>query len=181
MMAMDTQLIESIIQRHRTRPGATLPLLHDIQAEFGYIPKQTIPLIADGLNLSRAEIFGVISFYADFRTEPPGRHIVQVCRGEACQAKGGGELEKHACQSLGIDFHETTVDQAITLEPVFCLGNCGCSPSVRVGDQILGRVDTACFDELIDELRQPLRKPGNATAPNAGKDNSGINGQEGKG
>jgi formate dehydrogenase subunit gamma len=160
-MLMDTQLIDSIIQRHRSRPGATLPLLHDIQAQYGYIPKQSIPLIAEGLNLSRAEVFGVISFYADFRTEPPGRHIVQVCRGEACQAQGGQQLERHACRSLGIEFHETTADQAISLEPVFCLGNCGCSPSVRVGDQILGRVDCDSFDELMAELRQP----GNRTTP----------------
>lgn len=162
---MDTQLIDSIIQRHRSRPGATLPLLHEIQAQFGYIPKQSIPLIAEGLNLSRAEIFGVISFYADFRTDPPGRHIVQVCRGEACQAKGGQQLEQFACRSLGIEFHETTTDQAITLEPVFCLGNCGCSPSVRVGDQILGRIDCDGFAELIAELRQPGNRSTPATQP----------------
>lgn len=151
---MDTELIQSIIDRHRHTPGATLPLLHDIQAQFGYIPKPSIPLIADGLNLSRAEIFGVISFYADFRTDPPGKHVVQVCRGEACQAKGGQQLEHHAQSSLGVQFHQTTADGSVTLDPIFCLGNCGCSPSIRIGDEIYGRVDPARFDELIGQLGQ---------------------------
>ncbi|HMO15969.1 MAG TPA: formate dehydrogenase subunit gamma [Pirellulaceae bacterium] len=152
-MGNDSTRIAAIADKHRSRPGATLPILHDIQAEYGYIPDEAVPIVAETLNLSRAEIHGVITFYADFRTTPPGRHIVQVCRGEACQAKGGEALEEHAKKKLGVDFHETTADQNVTLEPVFCLGNCGCSPSVRVGDEILGRVDAERFNELLDELR----------------------------
>ncbi len=151
-MTYDLQRIEGIIEAHRHRPGATLPILHDIQHEVGYIPADAIPLIASALNLSRAEIYGTITFYADFRLEPAGRHVVQVCRGEACQAKGGGRLEAHARQRLGVDFHGTTADRRVTLEPVFCLGNCGCSPSVRVADEIYGRVDEELFDEIIDQL-----------------------------
>ncbi|MEQ1904871.1 MAG: formate dehydrogenase subunit gamma [Pirellulaceae bacterium] len=153
-MTQPTSRIEAIVEAHRLRPGATLPILHDIQADFGYIPDEAIGIIATGLNLSRAEIFGVVTFYADFRTTAPGRHVVQVCRGEACQAMGGEALECHAKSKLGVDFHGTSSDKSITLEPVFCLGNCGCSPSVRVGDEILGRVDPDSFDELVDELRK---------------------------
>jgi formate dehydrogenase subunit gamma len=151
---MDIAKIESIVESHRVLAGATLPILHEIQAAYGYIPPEAIPVIAEGLNLSRAEIHGVVTFYADFHTQPRGRHIVQVCRGEACQAKGSGKLEDHAKSKLGCDFHETTVDNFATLEPVYCLGNCGCSPSLRIGDEVYGRVDEDRFDELLSELRQ---------------------------
>lgn len=150
---MDTATIQAIVDAHQHRPGATLPILHDIQAALGFIPDEAIAIVAHGLNLSRAEIYGVVTFYADFRTTPPGRHILQICRGEACQAKGSRDLEAHARRALGIDFHETTADGAISLEPVFCLGNCACSPSVRLGDEILGRVDAAVFDDLVAEAR----------------------------
>jgi formate dehydrogenase subunit gamma len=152
-MTYDTNRIEAIIDAHRHRPGATLPILHDIQEAVGYVPEESIPLIADALNLSRAEIYGAVTYYSDFRMQPAGRHIVQVCRGEACQAKGGCDLEEHAKRSLGVDFHETTRDREITLEPVFCLGNCACSPSMRVGDEIFGRVDEVTFDEVIRDLK----------------------------
>jgi formate dehydrogenase subunit gamma len=145
--------LETLVAQHAQRPGAMLPILHEIQAAFGFIPPSAIPLVAHALNVSRAEVYGVITFYADFRTEPPGRAIIQVCRGEACQAKGGCELEAHAKRSLGIDYHQTTPDQAVTLEPVYCLGNCACSPSVRVGDEIYGRVDAAMFDEWVAEAK----------------------------
>jgi len=151
---IDTTQIDSIIQAHRHRPGATLPILHAIQHEIGFIPDEAIPLIADGLNLSRAEIYGVITFYADFRQTPPGRHVLQLCRGEACQSMGSELLEEHAKVVLGIDYHETSSDQAITLEPVYCLGNCACSPSLRYGDRVLGRVDRKRLDLLLQELRQ---------------------------
>jgi len=150
---MDLSRVQAIVEKHAGRPGATLPILHDIQAELGYIPDEAIAVVAEGLNLSRAEIFGVVTFYADFRREPVGKHLVQVCRGEACQAMGGRKLEEHACQSLGCEFHQTTADGAVSLEPVFCLGNCACSPSIRIGDEIYGRVDEGQFDELIGELR----------------------------
>jgi formate dehydrogenase iron-sulfur subunit len=115
--------------------------------------RRPCPLIATALNQSRAEIHGVISFYHHFRSTPPGRTVVQVCRAESCQARGGVTLEEHARRSLGIDWHETTADGAISLEPVYCLGNCACSPSIRVGDEILGRVSCEGFDALVDTLR----------------------------
>ncbi|MBL8854676.1 MAG: formate dehydrogenase subunit gamma [Planctomycetaceae bacterium] len=145
--------LETLVARHAQRLGAMLPILHEIQAEYGFIPSPAISVVAHALNVSRAEVYGVITFYADFRTEPPGRSIIQVCRGEACQAKGGCELEAYAKRSLGIDFHQTTPDHAVTLEPVFCLGNCACSPSVRVGEEVYGRVDAATFDELVAEAK----------------------------
>ena len=151
---MDPSRVESIIAEHHSRPGALLPILHAIQDELGYIPPESIASIADGLNISRAEVYGVITFYADFRQAPPGRHIVQICRGESCQAMGGEALELLAKQKLGVDYHETSRDDAVTLEPVYCLGNCACSPAVRVGDEILGRVDPQRLEALLRQLRQ---------------------------
>lgn len=144
---------DTLIQLYSEQPGALLPILHAIQAELGFIPAAAIPQIALKLNLSRAEIHGVISFYHHFRTRPAGKHSVQLCGAEACQAVGARALETHAKQMLGIDFHETTADGAITLEAVYCLGNCACGPSLRIDDEIIGRVDTARFDALIDALR----------------------------
>jgi len=142
-----------VIERFRDLPGGLLPLLHALQDELGHIPEETIPDIAAALNLSRAEVHGVISFYHDFRTEPAGRHRVQICRAEACQAMGSRALEAHAKTSLGVDFGDTTQDGAITLESVYCLGNCACSPSVRVDERIHARVDATRFDELIATLK----------------------------
>jgi formate dehydrogenase subunit gamma len=140
------------VTQYRAVPGGLLPLLHAIQAELGYVPDATVPAIATGLNLSRAEVHGVISFYHDFKTHPVGRHTVQICRAEACQSMGSRQLEAHAKQALGIDYHETTADGSISLEPVYCLGNCACSPSVRINDDIVARVDAARFDELVAKL-----------------------------
>lgn len=151
---MTTSRIDAIIQAHRTQPGALLPVLHAIQDTLGYIPAEATPLIAKGLNLSRAEVHGVISFYSHFRTTPPGKHILQICRAESCQAMGSAALEQHAKAVLGIDYHQTTADGAITLEPVYCLGNCACSPSIRIGDEVQGRLDNAQLDELLTDLRQ---------------------------
>ena len=150
---MDIARIEVIIEAHRLEPGATLPILHDIQAALGHVPEEAIPLIARALNLSRAEVHGVVSFYHHFHTRPVGRHVVEVCRAESCQAVGGRELEAHAQKALGVAWHQTSADGTFTLEPVYCLGNCACSPSVRVGDQVYGRMDCASFDALVDELR----------------------------
>lgn len=148
-----SQSIQSLIDARRTLPGALLPILHAIQDEFGWVPDEAVPLIAAALHLSRAEVHGVISFYHHFRRTPPGRKVVQVCRAESCQAMGGEALEAHALTSLGVDWHETTADGAVTLEPVYCLGNCACSPSIRVGDDILGRVSCERFDALMTQLR----------------------------
>ena len=145
--------IASIVDQYRDLPGALLPLLHAIQAEFGFVPDDAVPVIASGLNLSRAEVHGVISFYHDFKTHPVGRHSVQICRAEACQAMGSRQLETHAKESLGIDYHQTTADGSISLEPVYCLGNCACSPSVRIDDRIYARVDREKFDSLVADLR----------------------------
>ena len=150
---MDLTRIEAIVDAHRQQPGATLPILHDIQHELGYVPAEAIPVIARALDLSSAEVHGVVSFYHHFHTRPVGKHVVEVCRAESCQAVGGRELEAHAKACLGVDWGQTTMDGAFTLAPVFCLGNCACSPSIRVGDEIHGRVSCESFDALVDELR----------------------------
>ena len=151
-----TALIRSIVEARRTLPGALLPILHAIQDELGWVPATAVPAIAGALALSRAEVHGVISFYHHFRRTPPGRHVVQVCRAESCQAQGAAALETHARQHLGVDFHETTGDGAVTLEPVYCLGNCACSPAIRVDDEILGRVDAERFDAVVAGLRDKV-------------------------
>lgn len=146
------------IDANRHRPGALLPVLHAVQESVGYVPADAVALIAHELNLSRAEVHGVISFYHHFRTHPPGRHVVRICRAEACQALGARALEAHAKKKLGIDFHETTKDGAITLEAVYCLGNCGCGPSVLVDpDDLHARVTPAAFDALVANLREAAK------------------------
>lgn len=147
-IAQTQQIVESL----SSLEGPLLPILHAVQDYFGYVPKESVPVIAKRLNLSRAEVQGVISFYHGFREQPPGRYVLQICRAEACQAMGGRQLENHARQRLGIDFGETTANGQVTLEPVYCLGNCACSPSVRIGDQVYARVDNERFDQLLAEM-----------------------------
>ncbi|GAB1423844.1 MAG TPA: formate dehydrogenase subunit gamma [Ottowia sp.] len=147
--------LHALIDAHRARPGATLPMLHAIQDSFGYVPDEALPMIASALNLSRAEIQGVVSFYPHFRRSPPGRHIVQICRAESCLAMGAEALEAHVKAQLGVDFHQTTADGTVTLEPVYCLGNCACSPAIRVDDDIFGRVSARRFDAIVEELQHP--------------------------
>jgi len=150
--------VHAAIEAHRERPGGLMPLLHAVQDTVGYVPPDAVPLIAHALNLSRAEVHGVISFYHHFRTHAPGRHVVQICRAEACQALGARALEAHAKKSLGIDFHQTTEDGAVTLEAVYCLGNCGCGPSVLVDDDELhARVTPESFDALMRAAREVAR------------------------
>lgn len=148
-----TRAVQASIDKLIAKPGALLPILHDIQEALGYIPPSAVPQIAKALNQSTAEIHGVISFYHQFRTHPVGKHNVEICRAEACQAMGSRALEAHAKSSLGIDYHQTTADGAIFLEPVYCLGNCACSPSVRIGDRVHARVTPERFDALMEELR----------------------------
>lgn len=151
------QSIQTEIDALKHKPGALLPVLHAIQDRVGFVPEGAVPIIAESLGQTRAEVHGVISFYHHFRTSPPGRHVVQVCRAEACQAVGARTLEAHAMESLGIGYHQTTADREITLEAVYCLGNCACGPSIRVSDEVRGRVTPEAFDALVDELRtQPL-------------------------
>jgi formate dehydrogenase subunit gamma len=146
------QITAKAIEQYRELPGALLPLLHAIQKDIGYVPPESVAAIASALGLSRAEVHGVISFYHDFRSAPAGSHILQICRAEACQAMGAGALETHAKHTLGIDYGETTADGAISLEPVYCLGNCACSPSVRIDDAIHARVDADRLDALLAAL-----------------------------
>lgn len=142
------------VNAHRAKPGALLPVLHAVQDALGHVPKDAIALLAQELNLSRAEVHGVVTFYHGFRSEAPGRHVIQLCRAEACQAVGAMQLEAHAKRTLGIDFHATTSDGALTLEPVYCLGNCALGPSVMIdGDKLCGRVTAQRFDQLVGDLR----------------------------
>lgn len=148
----DVQLLQHDIDALKDRPGALLPILHAIQDRFGHIPPAAIPVIANALRHTRADIHGVISFYHHFRQTAPGAHVVQICRAEACQSLGARALEQHARTALGVDFGETTGDRQITLEPVYCLGNCACGPSVRIGNDIYGHVTPGVFDDLVSGL-----------------------------
>ncbi len=146
---------KTIVSDNRHLRGALLPILHALQEEFGYIDEQAIPLLATELNLSRADVHGVVSFYHEFRREKPGRHVIKVCRAEACQAMGANALVDHIKSKLQVDFHGTTADGAFTLEPVFCLGNCALSPAVMIDEHLHGRVSTARFDALAAHTLSP--------------------------
>lgn len=143
--------VQTITTALKDKPGALLPILHAIQDALGYVPAESVPTIADALRLSRAEVHGVISFYHYFRDTPPGKHTIHLCRAESCQAMGGKDLENHVKTRLGIDFHETTKDGQFSLEPVYCLGNCACSPAMQIGNEIYGRVTANSFDTTINE------------------------------
>lgn len=147
-------VVANAVSKYANCPGGLMPLLHEVKASLGYIPKENVPDIARGMGLSRAEVHGVISFYHDFHDHPRGNTTVQVCRAEACQAMGSRQLEAHVKNRLGIDYGETTADGRFSLEPVYCLGNCACSPSVRIDDDIFARVDAARFDELLEGVQQ---------------------------
>jgi formate dehydrogenase subunit gamma len=146
----DEQRVLAIVERHRHRDGPLIEVLHDVQSEFGCIPPGAVAAIARGLNLSRAEVHGVVTFYHHFRTRPPGRHVLQVCRAESCQAAGGRAIEAHAKARLGVDFGQTTADGRFTLEAVYCLGLCACSPAAMLDDEVHGRVTRESLDALID-------------------------------
>ena len=150
-MAPTDPRIARIIEHHKDVEGGLMPLLHAVQEALGYIPEEAIPQIGKGMGLSRAEVHGVISFYHDFRTQPKGEVTVHVCRAEACQAAGARELEFHAKQRLGVDYGGVTEDGRFTLEPVYCLGNCACGPSVRIGDAVYARVTPERFDKLVED------------------------------
>lgn len=143
--------INNILAKFQQQPGPLLLVLHAIQDEFGHIPAAAVPIVADGLNLSRAEVHGVVTFYHYFRQAPSGKHLVQLCRAEACQAMQAEELATHVQRRLQIGFHETTADNKFSLEPVYCLGNCACSPAMMIDGELYGRVSNARFDELLGE------------------------------
>ena len=131
--------------------GALLPILNAVQDAFGYVPTAAVPVIASRQNLSRADVHGVISFYHLYRDRPGGAHTVFLCCAEACQAAGGGALAEHARRRLGVELHGTTADGRFTLEPIYCLGNCACSPAVMVDETLHGRVTPEAFDRLVAE------------------------------
>jgi formate dehydrogenase subunit gamma len=153
----DRRAVEAIARALKDEPGALMPILRRIQDEFGWVPRDCVPLLAEILNLSRAEVYGVVSFYHDFRHAPPGRNVIKVCRAESCQAAGGVALAEHIKRRLGIDFGETTHDRAFTLEAVYCLGNCACSPAAVIDDELIGRLSPARFDETIAHLSRARR------------------------
>lgn len=149
-----TERTKAIVDRLMTLEGPLLPILHEVQGEFGYVPQECLPVIAEALNLSRAEVHGVMTFYHDYRDHPTGRHVLKLCRAEACQSMGGDQLAERVKKALGIDFHDTTLDGAITLEPVFCLGLCSCAPAAMLDGEIHGRLDGAAIDALVQEARR---------------------------
>jgi formate dehydrogenase subunit gamma len=135
-------------------PGALLPILHALQDEFGSIHEEAIPLVAETLNLSKADVHGVVSFYHDFRHSPPGRHVLRICRAEACQSMGCESLVNHVEKRLGVKLGETTPDRSFTVESVYCLGNCALSPSAMLDGRPYGRVSPQVADFLIDSARR---------------------------
>jgi formate dehydrogenase subunit gamma len=143
-----------IIAEHDKLEGATLVILHALQEAFGYVPEPAIPMIATALNLSRAEVHGVFTFYHDFRHEPAGRHVLKICRAEACQAAGGDALAARAEAKLGISLGSTTSDARVTLEPIYCLGLCATAPSAMLDGRLVGRLDEARIDALVAEAQR---------------------------
>jgi formate dehydrogenase subunit gamma len=132
--------------------GASLPILHALQAEFGCVPLEAEPLVAAALNISRAEVHGIVTFYHEFRRKPPGRHKLHVCRAEACQSVGGEAVDAYIRKTLAVDWHGTTADGAVTLEPVFCLGLCATGPSALLDGKPIGRLNTARVDRMLETL-----------------------------
>jgi formate dehydrogenase subunit gamma len=143
----------SVIDEHRALEGPLLPILHGIQEEFGHVPAETLPVIAEALNISRAEVYGVVTFYHDYRNHPAGRHVLKLCRAEACQSMGGDAIAARISQALGIGFHETAKDGSVTLEPIYCLGLCACAPSAMLDGEPIGRLDADKIDEIVQEVR----------------------------
>jgi formate dehydrogenase subunit gamma len=149
----DADRASEIIARYRHLEGAGLPILHALQETFGCVPDQAVPLVAEALNLSRAEIHGTVTFYHDFRKAPPGRRVLKLCRAESCQAAGGDALAARAEAKLGVGMGETTLDQRVTLEPVYCLGLCHSSPAAMLDKHVYGMLDEAKLDALVKEAQ----------------------------
>ena len=149
----DTERAGEIIARYRHLEGAGLPILHALQETFGCVPDEAVPLVAEALNLSRAEIHGTVTFYHDFRKEPAGRRVLKLCRAESCQAAGGDALAARAEEKLGVAMGETTLDRRVTLEPVYCLGLCHSSPAAMLDKHVFGMLDEAKLDQLVTEAQ----------------------------
>jgi|SRR5579863_728503 len=152
--AWDEEVAQSCIREHLNREGPLLPILHALQAEFGYIDAAAEVLVATALNITRAEVHGVVTFYHDFRREPAGRHVLKLCRAEACQAAGGDPLAARAEARLGVALGTTTADGSVTLEPVYCLGLCATAPSAMLDGRVIGRLDPARLDALLAEAQK---------------------------
>ncbi|MBU2676715.1 MAG: NAD(P)H-dependent oxidoreductase subunit E [Gammaproteobacteria bacterium] len=148
---IDKDTTSEIVRQFGARPEMLVQILQTIVMRFGWVSEDTIRQLAVELNLSRADVYGVVTYYHDFRTEPPGQHIVKICQAEACQAMGGRELTDHARALLGANLHATNAD--VTLEPVYCLGNCACAPAVMINGKTHGRVSEGRFDELVDAMK----------------------------
>lgn len=145
-----TERAAQVITELKHLEGATMPIFHALQETFGFVPDPAVPMIADSLNLSRAEVYGVLTFYHDFRREPPGRHVVKLCAAEACQSVGGKALAAYAQEKLDVEMGETSADGRVTLEPIYCLGLCACAPAALVDGQLMGRLDRDAIDEIAD-------------------------------
>jgi formate dehydrogenase subunit gamma len=146
------EVASAIIASFEARPEMLVQILHGFMERFGWISETAARQLADELNLSRAEVHGTISYYHDFRTSPPGRHIVKICQAEACQAMGSRQLSAHAQTALGVPMNGSSSDY--TLQPVYCLGNCACAPAVMVNGRTFGRVDSCRFDAIVDGARE---------------------------
>jgi formate dehydrogenase subunit gamma len=151
MARIDDKTTSEIVAQYQGKPELLVQILQTIVSRFGWVPPETVRQLAEELNLSRADVHGVVEYYHDFRTEEPGKHIVKICQAEACQAMGSRELTEHARKTLAMDMHDTEND--ITLEPVYCLGNCACSPAVMINGKTYGRVDENRFNALLDNMR----------------------------
>ena len=148
----DIDVARTIIAGKQSMPGALLPILHALQEEFGYIDREAEPLIADILNVTRAEVHGVVTFYHDFRHAPPARHVLKLCRAEACQSTGGDKLAAHAEAKIGVALGGATADGRVSLEPVYCLGLCAVAPSAMLDGRVIGRMDEEKLDALLAEI-----------------------------
>ncbi|SEK92953.1 formate dehydrogenase subunit gamma [Pacificibacter marinus] len=144
--------ILDIIAQTQSREGPLLPMLHDLQGTFGYVPQAAVPLLAQTLNISAAEVHGVLSFYHDFKGAPAGRHVIKICRAEACQAVGANDLAEATLAKLGLQWHGTTANGSVTIEPVYCLGLCACGPAAMVDGKVIGRVDTGRMAQILEEV-----------------------------
>lgn len=157
--AWDADEASRIVARRAQDKGAAIPIFHDLMAQFGYVDRSIVPVVAEALNLSRAEIHGTLTFYHDFRDHPPGRRTLKVCRAEACQSRGARKLHDELKARLGIDWHGTTADGAVTIEPVYCLGLCANAPAMLVDEEPFGNIDMPALDEVIAEARTGAVRP----------------------
>ncbi|MBX9463929.1 MAG: formate dehydrogenase subunit gamma [Aquamicrobium sp.] len=145
--------VAAIIEELKGLEGPLLPILHGVQEEFGYVPTEALPVIAEALNLSKAEVHGVVTFYHDYRSQPAGRHVLKLCQAEACQSMGSDAIAAQVKTALGVDFHQTAADGSVTLEPVYCLGLCACAPAAMLDGEVIGRLDADTIAEIAAEVR----------------------------